>query len=67
MEIHVKIAILIHQRCQAPERNFKGISTSVLVGVVLFCFLLQIIFYIKQALFILVFLSKREKGHKNGT
>lgn len=33
---------------------------------VLFCFLLQITFYIKQALFTLVFLSERERGHKKG-
>lgn len=37
MEIYVKIAFLIPQRCQAPERNFRGINIFVMVGVFFFC------------------------------
>lgn len=32
VEIYVKTAFRIHQRCQAPERNFWGINTSLMVG-----------------------------------
>lgn len=48
-----------------PERNFKGISASVMVRGFLKFLFLEIIFYIKQAPFTLLFLSEREREHKN--
>lgn len=55
--MYVKIAFPIHERCQAPERNFKGIRVSVRG----YFWQVEIIFCIKQALFILIFSSEESK------
>jgi len=55
--MYVKIAFPTHERCQASERNIKGIRASVRG----YFWQLQIIFCIKQALSILIFLSEKSR------